>query len=147
VNRVALLDVNVLVALFDSDHVHHDAAHGWLASTRSGGWATCPLTENGLVRILANSAYSGVHETAGAVRRRLSEFCVSGEHVFWPDEVSLRDEGLFPWPSAVAHRQLTDVYLLGLATSKGGRLATFDRHIPLGAVSGAGPQQLEVIPA
>lgn len=145
--RVALLDVNVLVALFDPDHVHHEAAHGWFAIGRSGGWATCPLTENGLVRILSNAAYTGVHETPAAVRRRLSKFCTSGQHVFWPDEVSLRDERLFAWPAAVSHRQLTDVYLLGLARHKRGRLATFDRHVPLAAVNGADPQHLEVITA
>ena len=50
----SLLDVNVLVALFDPDHVHHEAAHVWFAATRGAGWATCPLTENGVVRVLSN---------------------------------------------------------------------------------------------
>ena len=144
--RVALLDVNVLVALFDPDHVHHDAAHGWLEVNRKHGWATCPLTENGLVRILANLAYSGVPESAAVVRRRLAAFCSSGQHVFWPDQVSLRDERLFKL-SAVGHAQLTDVYLLGLATERGGRLATFDRRIPVRAVMDADETRLEVIPA
>jgi uncharacterized protein len=146
VSRVALLDVNVLVALFDPDHVHHEAAHDWLAANRSAGWATCPLTENGLVRILSNSAYSGVHETAAGVRRRLGAFCESGDHCFWPDEVTLRDERLFSL-EAVAHAQVTDVYLLGLATRKDGRLATFDRRIPVTPVVGADQARLLVIPA
>ena len=55
--RPALLDVNVLVALFDPDHVHHDLAHDWFADHRSRGWATCPITENGVIRVLANPAY------------------------------------------------------------------------------------------
>ena len=141
---VALLDVNVLVALFDPDHVHHEAAHDWLARNRRDGWATCPLSENGLVRILSNAAYSGVHETAASIRRRLDAFCTSGQHVFWPDEVSLRDRRLFQEAANFSHAQVTDVYLLGLATHKGGRLATFDRRIPVAAVSGG---RLEVIPA
>ena len=56
-SRVALLDVNVLVALFDSSHVHHEVAHDWFADHRAQGWATCPHTENGFVRVLANPAY------------------------------------------------------------------------------------------
>lgn len=144
--RVALLDVNVLVALFDPDHVHHAAAHEWFAANRSGGWATCPITENGLVRILSNAAYSGVHETPAAIARRLGTLCTSGQHVFWPDEVSLRDRRIFT-SGAFTHRQVTDVYLLGLATAKRGRLATFDRRIPVGTVVGPAREHLEVIPA
>ena len=145
--RVALLDINVLVALFDPDHVHHEAAHDWFGGAKADGWATCPLTENGLVRILSNAAYSGTHESSTAVRGRLGEFCASAQHVFWPDEVSLRDPRIFTWPTGVTHRQITDVYLLGLATHRKGRLATFDRSIPRSAVHEAGPQHLELIPA
>ena len=123
---VALLDVNVLVALFDPDHVHHDAAHDWFASNRGGGWATCPLTENGLVRILSNTAYSGVHETTEAVRGRLDAFCGSGNHAFWPDGVSLRDQR-FRLGRGVTFPQVTDVYLLGLAVERSGRrISDFD---------------------
>lgn len=143
---VALLDVNVLVALFDPDHVHHDPAHEWLAVHRRRGWATCPLTENGVVRILSNAKYTNVHQSSTSVRRRLAAFCASGQHVFWPDEVSLRDHRIFPPEASVAHRQITDVYLLGLAKHRLGRLATFDRSIPVGAVRG-GEGHLEVIPA
>lgn len=143
---IALLDVNVLVALFDPDHPHHEPAHEWFAANRTGGWATCPLTENGLVRILSNPAYTETHEAPAAIRDRLDAFCGSGQHHFYADEVSLRDSGLFRL-AAVTHRQLTDIYLLGVARHHGGRLATFDRSIPRGAVNGAGPAQLEVIPA
>jgi toxin-antitoxin system PIN domain toxin len=146
VTRVALLDVNVLVALFDPDHVHHEAAHNWFSANRQDGWATCPLTENALLRILSNVAYSGTPETTAAIRRRLDTFCASGLHSFWPAQLSLRDEKLFKLTS-VTHSQITDVYLLGLASEMGGRLATFDRRIPLRAVSGAGPERLDVIPA
>ena len=145
--RVALLDVNVLVALFDPDHVHHEAAHQWLGENLREGWATCPITENGLVRILSNPAYGASPETRGAIIRRLGEFCASGGHTFWPDEISLRDKALFRWTSQVSHQKLTDVYLLGLATRRKGRLATFDRGVPVAAVVGAEDGTLEVIPA
>ncbi len=145
--RVALLDVNVLVALFDPDHVHHEAAHDWFAGNRESGWATCPLTENGLIRILSNPAYSGAHESPGAVVVRLRTFCESAGHTFWVDEVSLRDVRLFRSTGPATHGKVTDLYLLGLAISKGGRLATFDRAIPVAAVVGAERGHLEVIPA
>ena len=144
--RIALLDVNVLVALFDPDHIHHEAAHKWFAANRRYGWASCPLTENGLVRILSNAAYTGGHENPLAIRERLHTFCSSGNHSFWPDHLSLRDERRFKL-SGVTHGQITDVYLLGLATEMDGRLATFDRRIPLPAVIGVEPKQLEIIRA
>jgi toxin-antitoxin system PIN domain toxin len=144
--RIALLDVNVLVALFDPDHPHHDPAHDWLVANMDSGWATCPLTENGLIRILGNAAYSGSPVPPGGVRDRLDAFCGSGHHEFYSDDVSLRDQRLFRLAGA-SYRQLTDIYLLGLAKRHGGRLATFDRSIPLGAVIGAAADQLEVIAA
>jgi toxin-antitoxin system PIN domain toxin len=146
VTRIALLDVNVLVALFNPDHIHHEAAHAWFSANRTHGWASCPLTENGLLRILSNAAYTGSHESIVAIRRRLDSFCSSGDHSFWPDQLSLRDERRFKL-SGVTHGQITDVYLLGLAAERGGRLATFDRRIPLTAAIGADQEQLEVIPA
>jgi toxin-antitoxin system PIN domain toxin len=146
VSSIALLDVNVLVALFHPDHIHHEVAHTWFAANRSSGWATCPLTENGLVRILANSATMGVHQSAASVRGRLDTLCSSGDHAFWPDSVSLRDEQLFTL-AAVSHRHITDIYLLGLAIKNRGRLTTFDRRIPLEAVVHARRESLEVISA
>jgi len=143
--RPALLDVNVLVALFDPDHVHHEAAHGWFGAEKPAGWATCPLTENGFVRVLSNPAYSASPGRPAELAERLRAFRSSGHHVFWPDDASLCDTRLFAL--SVSHRQLTDVYLLGLARARGGRLATFDRSIPLRAVRGAGPEHLVVIPA
>ena len=132
----ALLDVNVLVALFDPDHVHHAAAHAWLEVNGPLGIATCPLTENGLARVLSSPAYGDPPLRSADIMERLESFRVSADHEFWPDAVSLRDRSLFRL-RAIGHRQLTDVYLLGLARSHGARLATFDRSIPLGAVVGA----------
>jgi toxin-antitoxin system PIN domain toxin len=145
VSLPALLDVNLLIALFDPDHVHHEPAHVWFGAHKKGGWATCPLTENGLVRILSNPAYSPAAERPARIAERLRVFCGSGHHVFWPDDVSLRDAGRFDL--AVSHRRLTDVYLLALAVAHEGRLATFDRSIPSKGVPGAGPRHLAVIEA
>ena len=146
-SAVALLDVNLLVALFDPDHVHHSLAHDWFAESRSAGWATCPVTENGFVRVLAHPAYGAPVARPVDLVERLRVFCASGHHHFWPDAVSIRDRALFN-PSYVAgHRQLTDIYLLGLARKMGGRLATLDRAIPLMAVVGARAEHLQVLSA
>jgi toxin-antitoxin system PIN domain toxin len=147
VSRTALLDVNVLVALFDPDHVHHDPAHDWFADHRASGWATCPLTENGLVRILSNPAYTPAAEPPSAIVRRLRSFCESGHHVFWPEDVSLRDEEGFAARMPVTSRQVTDAYLLALARRRGGCLVTFDQAIPVAAVRDASPADLVVIGA
>ena len=143
--RIALLDINVLVALFDPDHVHHDVAHDWFAEEGRAGWATCPLTQSGFVRVLSNPAYRGTLTRAADVAERLRRFCESGGHTFWPIDVSLLDASVFDLPQIAGHRQLTDVYLLGLAHVRGGRLVTFDRGIPVRAVKGATISSLEVI--
>jgi hypothetical protein len=147
VSRVALLDVNVLVALFDPDHLHHEAAHAWFEENRPSGWATCPITENGFVRVLSNPAYGPGHESAATALDRLRRFCESGGHEFWPDDVSLLASRALRRGAALTHGQLTDVYLLALATAHAGRLATFDRRIPLAPVAGAERSHLALIPA
>jgi hypothetical protein len=147
VSRVALLDVNVLVALFDPDHVHHELAHDWFADDGRHAWATCPMTENLFVRVLSNPAYGGAIARAPDLIGRLRRFCASGGHVFWEESLSLCDGAVFDTAMAAGHRRLTDVYLLGLARSRGGRLATFDRSIPARAVRGASAADLAVISA
>jgi toxin-antitoxin system PIN domain toxin len=143
----ALLDVNVLVALFDPMHVHHEAAHEWFARNRAQGWATCPLTENGFVRVVSNPRYPGRGTNLRDAIARLIEIRQSADHVFWQDTVSLCEGSSFQPAYIQGHRQLTDVYLLGLAVAHQGRLVTFDRVIPLKAVIGAKPQNLEVVGA
>jgi len=143
--RAALLDVNVLIALFDPDHVHHEIAHDWFADHRAAGWATCPLTENGFVRVLGNPARGGEITRVPELIVRLRTFCASGYHEFWPDSISLCDERLFHPSLARGHKQLTDVYLLGLAVKRGGCLVTFDGKVPLGAVKGARRESLAVV--
>jgi toxin-antitoxin system PIN domain toxin len=141
----ALLDVNMLVALHDPAHPNHEDAHRWFGRNRKRGWATCPITVNGCVRVLSNPAYPTVTATPAEVSSRLGDLCAGPGHEFWGDSVSLLDEALFRPQAIAGHRQITDIYLLGLAVRHGGRLATFDRSIPLKAVVGAGPAHLELI--
>jgi len=143
--RPALLDVNLLVALFDPDHVHHDLAHDWFADNRERGWATCPITENGFVRVVASPAYGSEIRRPVDLIAMLKRMCVGEGHTFWPDDVSLRDETLFDPSRLGNHRQVTDVHLLGLAQRHGGCLATFDRTIPTAAIVGARRDLIEVI--
>ena len=90
----ALLDVNVLLALFNPDHIHHEVAHDWFADHQARGWATCPMTENGFVRILSHPKAAAVVEHPEELLARLTRFCKSAHHVFWPDSVILRDRKL-----------------------------------------------------
>lgn len=141
----ALLDINILVALFDPDHVHHELAHDWFGDRAADGWATSPTTENGFIRVLSNPAYGGTVARPADLAARLIRFCSSKAHVFWPDAVSLRDATVFNPAFVRGHRQLTDVYLLGLAAKMRGRLATFDRTIPLASVVIATKRTLAII--
>lgn len=140
-----LLDVNILLALFDPNHVSHVAAHRWFQQVGRRWWATCPVTENGFVRIASHPSYPGSPGSSQEIRAILGRFCRRKGHHFWPDEVSLLDGTLFPVQAAINHAHLTDVYLLGLSVHKGGKLATLDRHIPSAAVRG-GTEALEIIP-
>ena len=122
-----LLDVNLLVALFDSRHVNHEAAHTWFGRTGRRSWATCPVTENGFVRVLSNPAYPTVAATPVEVVDRLSTLCGQAGHVFWSDDVSILtelDEETRGRTSG--HHQVTDLYLAALALRHEGMLATFD---------------------
>lgn len=144
---IALLDVNVLVALFDPAHVHHEAAHAWFAANRTNRWASCALTENAFVRALSNPAYPGRRTTVEDAASRLRTFCSDRAHVFWSDSVSLRDRGRFLWNHVQGHRQITDVYLLALSVANRGRLATFDTTISIRSVEDAEALNLELIAA
>jgi len=134
----ALLDVNVIIALLDPDHAFHDRAHAWWAMNAKRGWASCPLTENGVIRIMSNPNYSQkMRFTPGDLISRLRGFALQSNHEFWPDEISLRDENIFAADRIHSSRHLTDLYLLALAAKHDGRLVTFDKGVPLSAVSNA----------
>ncbi len=145
--RPALLDVNLLIALCDPDHVHHELAHDWFADNRRHGWATCPATENGFLRVLSNPGYGSAVHRIPDLTTLLRSFCSDSNHQFWAAGVSLRDPTIFKPALIGGHRQVTDVYLLGVAKKHGGCLATFDRTIPLHAVIGADASTLAVISA
>jgi toxin-antitoxin system PIN domain toxin len=142
---VALLDVNLLVALFDADHVHHDLAHDWFADQRAHGWASCPITENGLVRVLSNPRYGNPSMSVTSIIDLLVAFRASGHHEFWEASVSLADKELFSPAHIRGHAQVTDAYLLGLAWKNRGCLATFDQSISMSVVPGIGRETLQVI--
>jgi toxin-antitoxin system PIN domain toxin len=142
----ALLDVNVLIALLDASHLHHRSATAWLAANAAAGWASCPITQAGCIRIMSQPGYPAPLP-AGQVAERLAEAASQPWHAFWPDDVDLLGEPPFDWTAILGSRQVTDAYLLALAVRKGGRLATFDRNVPLAAVSGASPAHLEVLAA
>ena len=140
---VALLDVNVLVALHDPAHPNYEEAHAWFAAHRRRGWATCPLTIHGCVRVLSNPAYPTVDTTPWEVISRLRVLCAAPDHHFWEDSISLLDPARFRPAMIPGHGSITDLYLLALAVVHQGKLATFDRSIPLKAVVGAEPRHLE----
>lgn len=142
----ALLDVNVLVALLDAGHLHHRSAMTWLGAHAKAGWASCPLTQNGCVRIMSLPGYPNT-QPAAAVAERLSQATESGSHEFWPDTISLLEPGRLRWDRVLSSRHVTDVYLLALAADRGGRLVTFDRGISAAAVPGALAKHLVTLPA
>jgi uncharacterized protein len=115
-----LLDANVLIALLVDDHVHHEAAENWFVGLDEN-FATCPITQGSLMRLLIREGQSA--DTARAV---LSETTARPRHEFWPDDVSYAD---VPVPGIVAHRQVTDAYLARLARAHRSRLATFDQAL------------------
>jgi len=140
----ALLDINLLIALLDMDHAHHRVATDWLVANISTGWASCPLTENGCIRIMSQPGYPNPLPPA-QVAQRLAEATSTEYHRFWPDNLSLVGPDVVEWTSILGARQITDVYLLALAVHKGGRFVTFDRGIPLHAVQRASSEHLVVL--
>lgn len=140
----ALLDVNVLIALLDAGHIHHGLAMSWLEGEIGHGWASCPITQNGCVRIMSQPNYPAALP-ASQVAERLAEASAGAEHAFWPADVDLLGNGVLEWRRMLGHRQVTDAYLLALAVRHGGRLVTLDRRIDPAVVRGARPDQLVVL--
>jgi toxin-antitoxin system PIN domain toxin len=146
---IRLLDVNVLIGLLDSAHVHHAAAVRWFHKTAcQEGWATCPITENGFIRIVSNLNYPNLRLTPGAAANSLARFRsgFAGIHHFWTDEVSLTDVTLFDLSQLAGSRQTTDAYLAGLAFRKRARLSTLDGGVAWKAVRGSNAALIERIP-
>lgn len=140
----ALLDVNVLVALLDADHVDHRRAAAWLRAEIAPGWASCAITENGFVRVVSQPRYPSPVPVAEAVAR-LERATRTKHHAFWKCDLSLLDGERIDRRRLHGSRQVTDAYLLALAVAKDARFATFDRTVPLAAVVGARAEHLVVI--
>lgn len=140
----ALLDVNVLIALLDAAHIHHQRASQWLEQSLHHGWASCPLTQNGCLRIMAQPAYPQALPLA-AVAQRLGQAAATPAHLFIADDYSLLDADSLHWMQLLGHRQVTDAYLLGLAVRHGCRFVSFDARVNLAAVPGAKAEHLWVL--
>jgi toxin-antitoxin system PIN domain toxin len=137
----ALLDVNVLISLLDTDHSLHTRATEWFSARARDGWASCPITQNGCIRIMSHPGYPNalpVHAVVG----RLAEACETEFHQFWPDDISLLDGNVGVSARIHGPRQITDVYLLALAVRHQGRFVTFDTSVAMEAVKGAQAKHL-----
>lgn len=132
----ALLDINVLIALLDQDHSMHAQAMRWFASKARDGWASCPITQNGCVRIMSHPGYPSPLRVA-AIMERLAEAIATPQHQFWADDVSLLDPRVADRTRIHGPRQVTDLYLLALAVERGGCFVSFDSSIPHTAIKGA----------
>lgn len=140
-----LLDVNVLIALIDPGHVAHDDAHGWFEQTGNAAWATCPITENGVLRIVGNQRYPNSPGSPAVVAQIVTKLRALHGHSFWPDDVSLVGSGDIDAENILTSAQVTDTYLLALAKARGGQLASFDRKLSVAAVK-RGKSALHLIP-
>ena len=141
----ALLDVNVWVALFDDAHQFSQRANAFIEA-RGTKIATCPLVENGVIRVLSLPSYG---RRGGlpiqVVRDRLREACAALDHEFWPDDISLRDDRIVDFTRVQGHNQITDLYMLSLAVHRRGCLASFDQGIALTSVHGATARSFKLL--
>lgn len=140
----ALLDVNVLLALLDSDHVEHRRARDWLQREVGHGWASCAITQNGFVRIISQPRYPSPITPAHAVEL-LGQATATKHHQYWPCDVSIVDAQTIDRSRLHGHKQVTDAYLLALATRMDGRFVTFDKSVSLAAVPGSSDDNMIVI--
>lgn len=140
----ALLDVNVLIALLDAAHTQHAAAHAWLRRNIGAGWASSPITQNGVVRIMSQPGYPQAVSPQRAAEL-LRKATATAHHAFWPDDISLLDDSRIDLNRVHGPRQITDTYLLALAVHHGGCFVTFDTAIAASAVRKAGAKNLVVL--
>ncbi len=133
---IFLADVNVLLFLADPASPFHSAAKSFFKRASDEGWATCPITENGFVRIFGNSGFPGGSGSTQAARKTIQQWKSTPGHQFWPDDLSLCDDSNYP--DLPHSKHLTDYYLLALAVKRGGKFVTFDHRIdPSWVVGGA----------
>lgn len=137
----ALFDVNVLIALFQPDHIHHTRVHQWWETNQHQGWASCPITENGFVRIISQPKYPAPQTVLTAINL-LNMAKVATDHEFWPDSLSILDQNSFAFTAASRHDQIADSFLLALATKNDGCVVTLDQNIKAKHVMGATQKHL-----
>lgn len=140
----SLLDISTVLALLDPQHEHHPAALAWAERRSDARWLTCPLVQNGVVRIASQHAYSRRLGDLTAVHAALRAFCAQPRHEFCPDDISILDQRRIARPGLLTPNAITDAYLLALARHHGARFATCDRRISTSAVDGAA-EVLELI--
>jgi uncharacterized protein len=124
-----LLDVNILVSLFWPAHHFHKHALRWFARNSRHGWASCPFTQAGFVRVVSNPAFSRDAVSPEEAARLLSANLKHRAHRFWEDAISYVDAVEESGSKLMSHQQVIDAYLLGLAMHHGGKLATLDKGI------------------
>lgn len=124
-----LLDVNTLVALAWPNHVHHVQAVEWFVTHHTEGWATCPVTESGFVRVSSNPRATPEAKSPVAALLLLRRMIAQEGHQFWSDAISIAQSELIDPSRLLGHRQVTDAHLLALAIHHGGRLVSFDRRL------------------
>lgn len=139
-----LLDVNVLIALVDPAHVQHEGVHEWFGRVGHKAFATCPITENGLLRIVGHPKYPNSPGPPSTVAKALLAMRSLPGHAFWPDSISLADSALIDASLLSSHSRVTDSYLLALARANKGRLATLDHKLATEVVP-QGKASLELI--
>jgi hypothetical protein len=143
--RIGLLDVNALIALLWEEHPFHRRCAEWFAGAAKIGWATCPMTESGCVRVLSTPAFTANPPTAISAMRILQTATESeSNHRFWNDDLPLAVLRL-RWSRGLGHRQITDAYLLALAIHHRGSLVTFDSRIAALAGEGNVPRDTLVV--
>jgi toxin-antitoxin system PIN domain toxin len=130
-----LLDINVLIALCDPNHIDHNRVTVWFEEAGGKVWASCPLTENGFIRILSNPNYPGLSGSVFVATKLLQGLRRQKGHEFWADDYSIVD-GTIDLSRLAGHKQITDLYLLGLAARRKARFASVDRLIPAELVQG-----------
>lgn len=136
---VHLLDVNVLIALMDPAHEFHQAATSWFKNHRADGWATCPTTESGFIRLLSNPKYPNVTLSPAQAADLLVRLVEANQptHHWWPETISVRDAEVFDLTLLTGYNQITDTWLIAVAVTNRGALATCDLRLGPGGARAA----------
>ncbi|MCL2653125.1 MAG: hypothetical protein FWD63_04985 [Propionibacteriaceae bacterium] len=140
----ALLDTSTLIALLDPSHTFHAAVAKWFRSHADQSWATCPLTQNGFVRIVSHPSYPQSIAVGDAIAS-MRTVCSHAKHSFWADDITVADKTVFDHDHLLSSGQVTDTYLLGLAARHDGCLVTLDRRIDIATVRAATAANLLVL--